>query len=466
MLWIDRQSPQPLYRQLYQQLRQQILDGTLPAGCVLSPTRVLAHSLGVSRNTVDTAYSQLCAEGYVDAKGGSGFVVQALGAPYPVPAMPAPIPHEQGVDTVIPYNFQYGRLSLADFPLSSWRKALNRALTQEGSECLMAYNDRMGQPGLRHALCRYLFSSRGVRCTPEQLIITSGTLSAVSLLCQLLGTGSPVAIEDPGYDSIRHVLENHGMAVQPVAVEKDGISLAALAQTEAKGVYLTPSHQFPTGAVMPIGKRLQLLALAQEHGFYVLEDDYDSEFRYDSDPIPSLQSLDSQGSVVYLGTVSKAFAPGLRLAYAVLPPSLLDIWNTRFTRYNCPVPWTEQTALASLMEDGTWQRHLRRACRIYEKKRNTMIDAMKKSFRDRVTIQGTDAGFHLLVQIPTAPSEDWLIDRAAMYHVKVYPVSRYWADPANCPAPMVLLGFSSLTPEEIREGIARLEKAWFSPVEE
>jgi GntR family transcriptional regulator/MocR family aminotransferase len=461
MLWIDRQSDQPMYRQLYEQLRQQILDGSLPAGTTLQPTRVLAHTLSLSRNTVENAYSQLCAEGYVDAKGGSGFVVQALNTPYPIPSPPMPLLHDQGIDTVFPYNFQYGRLDLADFPLLPWRKAVSQALTQHATECLMAYNDPMGQPALRHALCRYLFASRGVRCTPEQVIVTAGTLSAVSLVCQLLGCGSPIAMENPGYDSVRHTLENHGMAVHPVPVEADGISLDALAKTHAKAVYLTPSHQFPSGAVMPIGKRLELLALAGQQNMYVLEDDYDSEFRYDSDPIPSLQSLDSEGRVIYLGTVSKAFAPGLRLAYLVLPPALLAVWHQRFTRYNCPVPWTEQTALAQLMEDGTWMRHLRRVCRRYEKKRNTLIAAIQKELGDRVQIQGTNAGFHLLVQVPDAVSEAWLLEQAAAQQVKVYPVARYWANPANCTVPTVLLGFSSLTLTEIPEGVARLRKAWF-----
>ncbi|MBN7772246.1 PLP-dependent aminotransferase family protein [Clostridium aminobutyricum] len=471
MITVDKERNIPIYLQIYNQIKEQIISGQLEKGSVLLSTRNLARTLQVSRNTVESAYQQLCSEGYVSSKVCSGYIVQKVEvslyhqfSSQRKQSLSEVLKefHEQGVKPPAKYNFQYGRLNLEDFPLATWRKMINRVLSSEENNCLCAYNDRLGEADLRVEIMKYLYHSRGVSCKPEQIILCSGTLSCLSIICQLfMDQDRKIAVEEPCYDSARILFQNHGFQVSPIELEEDGLDIGKLNHTSSKLIYATPSHQFPTGTVMPINKRLKLIEWAGKNDAYIIEDDYDSELRYNSRPIPSMSSLDNKGRVIYMNTFSKSFAPALRMSFIVLPYSLLEKYKMNWSKYNCNVPWLEQKAMYLFMKEGNWERHLRKICLLNKRKHDALVNSIHQYMKDRVTIHGKNAGLHILLEVNNQMSEKLLIEKAAGVNVKVYPVSNYWANPQNYTDNMVLMGFSGLSEEEIIEGIQLLESVWF-----
>lgn len=473
MIILNHNQKEPVYLQIYKYFKSQIVTGKLVEGNGIPSTRSLAKSLGISRNTVEAAYQQLCTEGYVTGKAGRGYFV----LPFDVnlyketPNIPEDAienrqstmgDDERAIACDIKYNFQYGKLNIKDFPVRTWKKSLNDALNSCDMDCLSSYNDRIGEIGLRIELMNYLYFSRGVRCKPEQIILTSGTLSALSLICQLfINDYREVALEEPCYDSARKAFKNHGFKTVPILLEEDGVNLNCLRDSKARLIYTTPSHQFPTGKIMGINKRLNLIQWAEKNDAYVIEDDYDSELRYNSRPIPSMQSLDCMGRVIYINTFSKAFAPSLRMSFVVLPETLLEKYKQNFSRYNCPVSWAEQKAMELFMQDGSWNRHLRKICTINKKKHDALLAAIHQHMKDKVILHGNNAGLHILLEVNNGLNEKELIKRAERVGVRVYPVSIYWDNPRNYKNNMVLVGYSSLTEAEIEEGICKLHSVWF-----
>ncbi|QHI73416.1 MocR-like pyridoxine biosynthesis transcription factor PdxR [Aminipila terrae] len=471
MIVIKSNVKEPIYLQIYDYFKSQIVKGELVEGNKIPSTRNLAESLGISRNTVEAAYQQLCAEGFLAGKAGSGYVV----LPFDVNIYndvsrkriipdnnPEKKTNEGHKENSIKYQFQYGKLNIKDFPMQAWKRAVNEALSSCDIECLGAYNDKFGEKGLRVEIMKYLLYSRGVRCQPEQIILTAGTLSALSIICQLyMNQCNEIALEEPCYNSAREAFKNHGMKTIPIPIEEDGISLTGLANCNAKLVYTTPSHQFPTGKVMGINKRVNLIKWADENDAYLIEDDYDSELRYNSRPIPSMQSLDRKGHVIYINTFSKAFAPGLRMSFIVLPDTLLEKYKRNFSRYNCQVSWTEQKAMQFFMQEGNWNRHLRKICTTNKRKHDILMSALHEYMNDRVIIHGNNAGLHILLEVNNGMNEQELINRAGETGVQVYPVSVYWENPEHYKNNMVLVGYSSLTVEEIEDGVRLLQSVWF-----
>jgi DNA-binding transcriptional MocR family regulator len=292
-------------------------------------------------------------------------------------------------------------------------------------------------------------------------VICSGTQYAVGLLCQLLSmNGRLVALENPGYDGVRSVFLNHGCDIQPIGLETDGINLTQLAATRAKLVYITPSHQFPYGMVLPIQKRLKLLEWASREKAYIIEDDYDSEFRYQGRPIPSLKALDKKENVIYLGTFSKSFLPGARLSYIVLPSKLADEFQEKLGRYSQSASPIIQKAMFLFMKEGFFERHIRKMKKVYQEKHKTLISAIKTHFGNDVEIIGEKAGLHILMKTDRHAQD--LIHKAEKLGVKVYPVSDFWIKPHESSSSIVMAGFGGLTAAEIEEGISRLRKAWLS----
>lgn len=476
MIILDNNQKEPVYLQIYKYFKSQVVTGKLVEGNTIPSTRSLAKSLEISRNTVEAAYQQLCTEGYVTGKAGSGYFV----LPFDVSLYNdnsnmrkeqvdnihvTKGDDEQATDSNIKYNFQYGKLNIKDFPIRNWKKALNEAFNSCDLDCLSSYNDRIGESGFRIEIMKYLYFSRGVNCNPEQIILTSGTLSALSLICQLfINDCSEIALEEPCYDSARKVFKNHGIKTIPICLEEDGINLKVLNSTNAKLVYTTPSHQFPTGKIMGINKRLNLIKWAEKNDAYLIEDDYDSELRYNSRPVPSMQSLDRKGRVIYINTFSKAFAPSLRMSFIVLPYILLEKYKQNFSKYNCPVSWTEQKAMQLFMQGGSWNRHLRKICTINKKKHDTLLSAINQYMKDKVIIHGNNAGLHILLEVNNGINEKELISKAEEVGVRVYPVSCYWENPKNYKDNMVLVGYSSLTQELIEEGIRLLQLVWFKDI--
>ena len=339
---LDKGSGIPVYKQLYQYIRRQIELGRLRENDRLPSIRRLSAHLAISKTTVETAYEQLLAEGYVQSKPRSGLLV----LPPPVHLVSSEkeqtsylllqakesaegdaIEADEAPAAVI--DFQYGDVALEKFPLAAWRKCLTEALAGNRRHTL-GYGALQGSEELRLEIARYLYAARGISCSPEQIFLAGGTQQAVSLLCQLLlSAEEPFGMEDPGYDGVRTVLSNHRMPLVPIPVDADGLDVEALRRSGAKAVYVTPAHQFPLGSVMPVGKRSRLLQWADETDGIILEDDYNSEFRYQGQPIPPLKAMDAGDRVVYLGTFSKSFLPAARLSYLVLPARLSDGFRER-----------------------------------------------------------------------------------------------------------------------------------------
>ena len=466
MITLSDESSQPLYMQIYEQLKAHILAGELGQGSRLTSIRALARELGVGKNTITYAYEQLCAEGYIENRARSGFFVAALdpGLVLPPAAAVLEASAEAGDEAsrggiALTHDFRYGRLSAGDFPLGQWRKITHQVLGGFEAERMADYPSAKGELGLRRRLRDYLAASRGVRCRTEQIIMGPGTQWCMSILCRLMAPGA-VAMEDPGYDGVRHVFSIHGRKLIPVPVGERGLDPDTLEALDARALYITPSRQFPTGTVMPIQNRLRILEWAYRRKAIVLEDDYDSEFRYAGRPIPSIQSIDSRGCVVYLGTASKALSPALRLSYMVLPEALLARYHALYDRYASPVPWLEQKVFEIFIRDGHWERHLRRICLANSRRHAALVKAIGRCMGDDVKIWGEKAGLQLLVEFRNGLSEAEALARAAQAGVKVYPVSQYWMDPGRYGGNMVLLGFAGMAVETIPAGVEKLARAW------
>lgn len=339
--------------------------------------------------------------------------------------------------------------------MAKWRKATEKALDEGGGSKLAVYGDSCGDMELRSYLADYLERTRGVTCGPDQIIIGGGTQYLLSILVQLLRPGR-CAIEEPGYDGVRSVLENHQVEAVPVPVGQNGIDLSALKEKNVDAVYVTPSHQFPLGAVMPIQTRMELLRMAQEKNFFLIEDDYDSIFRYGARSIPSMQGLDPGGKVIYMGSISKALAPSLRLAYMVLPAELKNRYDMWFSEYHNTVSSVVQVALRIFMEEGGWERHIRKICLANKRKHDILVAELEKGLGDGFRILGKGAGLHLIIEAHSLTTEEMLV-RIEQQGVKVYSMERYFALGSN--RNLVMAGFGGIRQADIGDAAARIVRA-------
>ncbi|TCP57576.1 GntR family transcriptional regulator/MocR family aminotransferase [Tumebacillus sp. BK434] len=462
---LDEQAAESLYGQLYRFFREEILSGRIVAGTKLPSVRHLCRSAGVSKSTVETAYQQLLAEGYLESRARSGFyVVEAVDfAGWDV------LPAEGEAEVVTPpvaavaprYNFHGSVIDLASFPLGVWKKCMLEAMERYQGD-LAFYGDKLGEYELRAEIARYLRQARTVQAVPEQVVVGTGLLQAVGSLCLLLAADvKKVAIEEPGYADVREVFEQHGMEVVPVPLEEDGLSVQLLRESGAQMVYVTPAHQYPYGMIMPIAKRMQLLEWARSTGGLILENDYDGEFRYKVKPVPSLQGLDQHGSVIYVSNFSKALSPAIRVNYMVLPLKVMERYRAFYQQYANPVSRIEQRALQLFLQNGHWERHIRKMRKVYERKQAALLQAVEEEFGDLVSVLAQAAGLHLILEVKAERSGEELAAIAVAAGVKVYPTTRNWIGAAKPAWPRLLLGFGGLSPEEIREGIQLLRHAWF-----
>jgi len=475
---------EPLGQQVYHAFRRKILAGEMAPATRLPSTRALALELGVSRNVVLLAYEQLLAEGYAEGRAGSGTYVAAalpetpriprpqrdarrVRAPGSSPLsrygrrlaeLPPVGPGAVSVENRLPYDFRYGVPSADDFPGGVWRGIVARRM-RAGSLGAMVYGPPEGQAPLRQALAAYLKRSRGVASEPDQIIVVNGSQQALDLTSRvLLDAGDRVVIEDPQYQGARRVFAAAGATAVAVPVDADGLDVARIRPraTVARLAYVTPSHQFPTGVVMSLARRLALLEWAERTGAYILEDDYDSEYRYEGRPIEAVQGLDTAGRVIYMGTFSKVLFPALRLGYLVLPPPLVAPFTAAKWLTDRHTATLEQEALAEFVGDGHFERHLRRARMRHASRRAALLDALTEHLGDRVEIMGANAGVHLVVWLSDVPARglDRMIAAAAAEGVGVYPVAPYYIEPPRRAG--LILGYASLTESDIRTGIRRL----------
>ncbi len=460
---LDSASPVPLYQQLYENLTRQIRSGRLKAGDRLPGKRSLAAQLAVAVNTVDTAYQMLVAEGYLEARPKSGFFVLEVVDTLPRREASAPrIPRQKSAPApAVRFDLSTGAVDTALFPFRTWGR-IQKELLYARPE-LLYHGHRQGDPELREALADYLQSYRGVLCDPDQIVVGAGVEYLLGLVAQLL-RGGTAAIENPGYDRSRTILENNGVACCYVDIDGSGLSPAGVEASGASLCYVTPSHHFPTGVTMPAGRRSQLLRwAAAQPGRYILEDDYDAEFRFDMRPVPSLQGMAGpSGPVVYLCTFSKSLAPSIRIACMVLPPDLLERYQAAFGSYANTVSRFEQQTLCRFLQEGYFTRHLARMRGAYKTRMEQLAAALEDAFgREHIVIGGRHTGLHLLVTLPDGPGEEALVARALASGVLVRGLSGYYMKRREtCPPNTVVVGYASLQDGEIAPLVAALTTAW------
>jgi GntR family transcriptional regulator/MocR family aminotransferase len=466
-------GPEPLFRQIYLHLRRSILSGRFPSGGRLPSTRDLADQLHVSRTVVLLAYDQLLAERYVVGQRGSGtFVAIALSSDRT--ARPKKSIHLRlsrfGAAAVgaagIPgfsekrsvshrYDFKFGRSEsdLETFPFEMWRRILlRRARTASVAE--LDYGPAAGSTALREAICMHLRRSRAVVCDPSEVIVVSGSQQALDLITRvLLERGDRVAIENPSYLGTREILRAAGARLLPVPVDHDGLNPAEL-PNDARLCFVTPSHQFPTGAILPLQRRIAVLEWARRQNSVIVEDDYDGEFRYEGQPLESLQGLDTEERTIYVGTFSRTVFPALRVGYLIVPKELTRAFTAAKWLNDQHSATLEQLTLAEFIRTGGYERHLRRVRRKNTARRRTLLEAIHTYLGDRVEVTGEGAGAHVVLWPKRRIAESSLVAQAAARGVGVYGIARYFVTRPSRVG--VVLGYARMREQEIKEGIERL----------
>ncbi len=465
---IDTHSKEPIYMQIYDYICAEIRSGNLRPGDRLPSTRQLSVHLQVSRNTVDMAYGQLNAEGYIESRPKQGYyicdITNHIPAIFPsdAPAVP-PSPRPASPSSVC-FDFNPNGIDLEYFPYNIWKKTMKDILYNDSQDNLLLPGDPQGDLGLRQAIAGYLHQSRGVRCDASQVIVGAGTDFLLILLYQLLGAKAVYAVENPGYFQAYQVLSHIGASTVPVSMDGSGIHMDDLYHSGASVAYVMPSHHFPTGIVMPIKRRLELLAWAGNcPDRYIIEDDYDSEFRYKGRPIPSLQGIDTSGHVIYVGTFSKALTPAMRVGYMVLPPSLLSRYRQQLSFYSSSVSRSEQKFLTLFIRRGQFERHLNRMRNVYKEKRDYILKAFQP-YRQFLTISGENSGLHMLLHFKDGRTTTQLLSQAAEQGIRLYQVSDYSMDTRSSSAfdDHIILGYAALPMDRLETGLSRLLDVWFA----
>lgn len=482
---LNEKSDAPLYRQIYETIRRSILSGEFHSGRQLPASRLLAKRLGVSRMTVINAYDQLLAEGYLESKAGAGtFVAERLPEEFlQTPRSESP---KNGTETsprnlklsaygkkilqesrailknnkatqVVP--FQYGLTGVDEFPFDIWAKLTSKCYYTLRRDDF-GYGDPAGFYPLREAIAEYLKSFRAVNCTPEQVIITSGAQHAFDLIGRIfIPPKTEIWVENPCYAGAKQAFESFEAKLVPVPVDKDGFNLsAALKQSrKARLVYVTPSHQFPLGVVMSLRRRLQLLEWAGAAEGWIIEDDYASEFRYEDRPIPSLQGLDRDGRVFYVGTFSKTIFPALRLGCLVVPKDLVGVFTAVRALSELHSPLIDQATLAAFINEGHFTRHIRRMRRLYEQKQEILIAEAKKHLAGKLEVEKSVAGMHLIGWLPDGVNDLRVAKKAAQFGIKTLAVSAFsltkWERPG------LILGYTAINEKQIKNGVRQLAEA-------
>ncbi len=454
MFRLDTEGGKRLYVQIYEYIKSEIRGGRLLQGEKLPSTRILAENLLVSRSTVDLAYEQLVSEGYLEARPGSGYYVGKVEELYGFSSKLQVTTDVQTAKEQYTVDFSTGVIDMNAFPFGTWRK-LNKAVLSEDNGSLFTLGDPQGDWDLRQTISRYLHASRGANIQPEQLIIGAGNEYLLLLLEKLLGRHRKIAMEKPTYSKAYRSFQSFAYDISRIPMDKSGMDVEALRASGAEIAYVMPSHQYPTGLVMPIGRRQELLKWASENEkHYIIEDDHDSEFRYKGKPVPCLQSIDRHDKVIYMGTFSKAIAPAIRISFMALPQSLLQIYSEQFQFFSSTVSRIDQRILQQFMEEGHFERHLNRMRKTYRVKHDIMLQLLKP-FRKKFHIQGENAGTYLVLIAKDGRTEAELVEVARSVGVKVYGMSQH-LEIEDEEYHGILLGFGGLSMEEMKEGLELL----------
>ncbi len=520
---LDAHSSTPMYEQIYSYIKNEIQNGGLPFKERLPSSRKLADYLQVSRTTVNQAYDQLVAEGYLDAIPQKGYFVCDLEGLFRLqPETAVHVSDQTPEESVYEYDFSPHGVDLNSFPHNAWRK-LSKDLLMEEDKYLFRLGDPQGEPELRSTVANYLHQARGVNAQPERIVVGAGNDFLLLLLCSMFGSGTKIAMESPTYRKAYDLFRNLSNDIRIVEMDEDGMRVDELEKTDAQLAYVMPSHQYPLGTVMPVKRRMQLLAWAAgkrdihtskasesvkagssdcnlcSESFhrerYIIEDDYDSEFRYKGKPIPALQGYDRDDRVIYIGTFSKSIAPSIRVSYMVLPQRLMPLYQSRARNISSTVSRVDQMLIAGFLNQGYYERHLNRMRAVYRSRHDMLLEELRV-FRSICRVSGENAGVHLLLTFTNGMTEKEAVRRAAEQSVRVYGLSGYFVQPPSVSIPVsyqvdtgktetsavkkentvsganphnagrdmahntVLLGYANLTEQEIHEAAARLRKAW------
>ena len=464
---IRKGGKEPLYVQLYNYIKKDILSGKLKPHEKLPSKRSLAEHLKISVMTIENTYSQLQLEGYLYSYERKGYFVSKLDEVLMDRVLPNESSEfkeeddlnevEKRESTKYEFDFKSNHIYSDKFPFSTWAKIMRKTLSEQDEDLLKPLTYK-GIKKLRDAIADYLYHFRGMTVSSEQIIIGSGTEYLYGLLIQLLGRDKVYAIEDPGYQKIGKIYKSNDVRCEYIGLDESGLSIDELIDSSSDIVHISPAHHYPTGIVMPIKRRQELLNWANElEGRYIIEDDYDSEFRYLGIPVQTLQSIDHNERVIYINTFSKSIAPSIRISYMILPSDLALVYKERLSFYTCTVPSFEQFTLARFISEGYFERHINRMRTHYKKARDKVIQSIKdKDLDNRVTITEEDAGLHFLLNVKTDMSDKEIISKAKKQGVRLTCLSEYYYNEKRKKEGIIIINYSGIDYDKIEEAIGRL----------
>lgn len=459
---LNSSDKRPLYNQLYEYIKGEIRSGRMEYNDKLPSKRKLSAYLNISQNTIQTAYDQLIEEGYIIALPKRGFFVSPIDNILDLDLKSVDYNIEvKETNDILEYDFSYHGVDHESFPFSIWRRLTKEAINEYDLD-LLKPGSSQGSRELRVSIAKYLRHSRGVNCSPEEIVISSGTESLFQILIQLLGQEYIYGIENPGYEKLNLLFKSNNTKFKTIDIDAKGMKIEEIEKSSADILCITPAHQFPSGGIMPVTRRIKILNWVYEkENRYIIEDDYDSEFKYSGKPIPALFGLDTYDRVIYMGSLSKSLSPSIRVSYMVLPEVLLKKYREKLSFIVCPVPTIEQKVLQRFIEDGHFERHINRMRNIYKKKREVLVSELN-DYKGKVDVLGADAGLHLLLRVNNGMSEEQLVEKALETGVGIYGISKYYYDKRSLDkVSTVLLGYACMGDEDIRKAIRKLLNCWF-----
>ena len=465
MIPLDTKSLTPLYQQIEEYLKQEIQEGRLVAGMRLPSSRALSANLLVSRSTIETAYDQLVAEGYIEPVAYKGYYVCEIEGIYFQKAEYTKQNNPEKTEIKqrrklqkYRYDFALNGIAPESFPTHTWKQLAKQVLS-DSTEEIFAQGNPYGEDSFREAIAEYLYHARGVKCEKSQILVGAGNDYLLMVLATLFECNKKVAMENPTYLSAWYDLKHTGCSMCTVKSDEMGICIEELEKTGADVVYVMPSHQFPMGTVMPLKRRMELLRWADENQTYIIEDDYDSEFRYKGKPIPALQGFDKNERVIYIGTFSKSIAPSIRISYMALPKKLMRYYQSRYP-FAVTISKADQKIVELFLRNGHYERHLKRMRRLNKSKHDWILRWVKEEMSEICSCFGEHAGIHLLLRFHNGISEDEAVERAKSAGIRVYGLSEFFVQEKKETEAVVLIGYATLTEEEIKEALQILSRIW------
>lgn len=448
-----------LYEYLYKQIKEDIINRKLRSGDKLPSKRAFAKHLNISTITVENAYAQLMAEGYIYSVAKSGYYVSDITPSenrYADKAMRISVTNAQS-KAKYKADFVSNAAANENFPFSTWAKVMRETLSDKADK-LMINSPSVGVAELRNAIADYLFQFRGMNVDPERIIIGAGTEYLYGIIIQLLGFDKKYAVEDPGYRKISEIYKANRVNCVHIPLDKSGINISRLEKSGADVLHISPSHHFPTGIVTPVSRRYELLSWAAESDSrYIIEDDYDSEFRLSGKPIPPLQSIDAQDKVIYINTFSKSLTSTIRISYMILPEGLMKVYKENLSFYSCTVSTFEQYTLAAFISKGYFEKHINRMRNFYRSQRDVIMSCIKKQPHfDRVKIREEHSGLHFILSVDTEVSDSELVARAAQKEIKISCLSGYYHKTPKNSDRSIIINYSAIASADIETAIEKL----------